>query len=151
MGVSRQHTLGIYCGLPGPGRVSWGSCVRWAAPRAEGIQLCLQIQLLPQGPSSAGSSVRGELLAPPAGRGGTDRGRTDRRGRNCRGARSERVPGCVPALIPAVPAMLREISKRFEVSDHRRNLSYQLGFREEHPDFLKVSVTGLRWEDAMLF
>lgn len=70
MGVSRQHTLGIYCGLPGPGRVSWGSCVRWAAPRAEVIQLCLQIQLLPQGPSSAGSSVRGELLAPlPVGEG----------------------------------------------------------------------------------
>lgn len=54
-------------------------------------------------------------------------------------------------LIPAATAMLREITKLFEVSDHRRNTSYELGLRGEHPKFLKVSVTGLRWEDAMLF
>lgn len=54
---------------------------------------------------------------------------------------------CLPALIPTVSAMLREITRLFEVSDHRRNVSCELG----HPEFLKVSVTGLRSKDAMLF
>lgn len=57
----------------------------------------------------------------------------------------------VPLLIPALSAMLREITKLFEVSDHRRDASYELGLRQEHLKFLKVGVTGLRWEDAMLF
>lgn len=57
----------------------------------------------------------------------------------------------VPVLIPAISAMLREITKLFEVSDHRRNESYELGLREEHPEFLKVTVTGLRWKKVMLF
>lgn len=57
---------------------------------------------------------------------------------------------CVSVLIPAVSAMLREITKLFEVSCRRRNTSYELGLREEHPEFLKVTVTGLRREKAML-